>query len=43
MLLRLQLLIIFYKDELKSNPDCIATEALLARSRLKLKKEKEKC
>jgi len=35
--LDIQLLIMFYKDEVKKNPDCIANKALLARSRKKLK------
>jgi len=35
--IELQLLIIFYKDQLKEKPDCIATKALLNRNRNKLK------
>jgi len=35
-----QLLIIFYKNELKQNPNCLASIALLARSRAKLMKMK---
>jgi len=41
-LVNIQLLIIFYKSELKVTPDCIATKALLARSRAKLIKMKGK-
>ncbi len=35
--IELQLLIMFYKGQLKEKPDCIATKALLNRSRKKLK------
>ena len=35
-MLEIQLLIIHYKKELKVNPTCRATKALLARSRSKL-------
>jgi len=37
----LQQLIRFYKNEVKQNPDCLASVALLARSRAKLLKMKE--
>jgi len=33
----LQLLIMFYKNEAKDNPSCIANKALLKRSRNRLK------
>lgn len=39
IILDIQLLIIFYKAELKREPDNIANKALLARARDKLKEE----
>jgi len=36
-----QLLIIFYKQEVKNNPSCIASKALLERSRKKLMEMKD--
>ena len=35
-----QLLIMFYKEELKAKPYCLATRALLERNRDKLKRSK---
>lgn len=40
MEVEVQLLIRFYKSELRRTPDCIATKALLARSRARLMKMK---
>ena len=40
MEVEIQLLIMFYKSELKITPDCIATQALLARNRARLIKMK---
>lgn len=42
IILDIQLLIIFYKAELKKEPDNIANKALLARARNKLKKRSNK-
>lgn len=36
-LIDLQLLISFYKNEVKNNPTCLASKALLDRSRKELK------
>ena len=35
-MIEIQLLIIFYKKELKKNPNCLASKVLLARNRVKL-------
>jgi len=34
--IEIQLLIMFYKDELKVNPDCVVSKAMLQRNREKL-------
>lgn len=40
-MLEIQLLIMFYKSELRKSPECLATKALLARNREKLKEMKD--
>jgi len=40
-MIEIQLLIMFYKNELKQSPDCLASQVMLDSNRAKLKEMKE--
>jgi len=40
-MIEIQLLIMFYKNELKESPDCLASKVMLDRNRAKLREMEE--